>query len=109
MNRENEVLYGLENREFICGDVLKVLPGLEEKLDVIVVALPRAGIYPKILPMLAGYGTDEILYISCNPKTLFPDLAVLQEYGYRVKYVKPYDNFPMTKHVECVVLMSKVK
>ena len=105
--RENAVLNGLENCEFICGDVLKVLPDLEEKPDVIVVDPPRAGIHPKVLPMLAGYGTDEILYISCNPKTLFPDLAVLQEYGYRVKYVKPYDNFPMTKHVECCSLLVK--
>ena len=103
----NAELNGLENCEFICGDVLKVLPSLTDKPDVIVVDPPRAGIHPKVLPMIASYGTDEILYVSCNPKTLFPDLAVLQEYGYRVKYVKPFDNFPMTKHVECVVLMSK--
>ena len=105
----NAELNGLENCEFICGDVLKVLPSLTDKPDVIVVDPPRAGIHPKVLPMIASYGTDEILYVSCNPKTLFPDLAVLQEYGYRVKYVKPYDNFPMTKHVEAVTLLSRTK
>ena len=139
--RKNAALNGLENCEFIAGDVLKVLPAIKsgellgcnaaddglmtsndsddadtsEKPagavpvtpDVIVVDPPRAGIHPKVLPMIAEYGVDEILYISCNPKTMCKDLAVLQEYGYRVKYMKPYDNFPMTKHVETVVLLSR--
>ena len=106
---DNAKMNGLENCEFICGDVLKVLPSLYEKPDVIVVDPPRAGIHPKVLPMIASYGTDEILYISCNPKTLFSDLAVLKEHGYAVKYVKPYDNFPMTKHCEAVTLLSRTK
>ena len=74
--------------------------------DVIVVDPPRAGIHPKVLPMIAEYGVDEILYISCNPKTLCKDLKVLQDCGYYVQYMKPYDNFPMTKHVETVCLLT---
>jgi 23S rRNA (uracil1939-C5)-methyltransferase len=49
------------------------------------------------------------VYISCNTKTLVQNLYYLEYYGYKVKYLKPFDNFPFTKHVECVVLMSKVK
>lgn len=105
--RQNAELNGLDNCEFIAGDVLKVLPELEEKPDVIVVDPPRAGIHPKVLPMIASYGVDEILYISCNPKTMCKDLKVLQDSGYRIKYMKPFDNFAFTKHVETVVLMSK--
>lgn len=118
--KENAALNGLDNCEFIAGDVLKVLPAIKSgeltgedgsilSPDVIVVDPPRAGIHPKVLPMIADYGVDEILYISCNPKTMCMDMKVLQEYGYQVKYMKPYDNFPMTKHVECVCLLSKVK
>ncbi len=107
--RENAAANGIENCGFICGDVLKVLPSLTERPDVIIMDPPRAGIHPKVLPMIASYGAPEILYISCNPKTMMPDIAVLQDHGYAVKRLKPYDNFPMTKHVECAALMTLQK
>ena len=75
--------------------------------DVIVVDPPRAGMTPNAVNKIISYGVPQIVYISCNPKTLVKNLAQFTESGYEVKYVKPYDNFPMTKHVECVVLMSK--
>ena len=37
------------------------------------------------------------------------DLVMMESYGYKVEHLRFYDNFPFTKHVECVVLMSKVK
>jgi 23S rRNA (uracil-5-)-methyltransferase rumA len=36
------------------------------------------------------------------------DIEILTHYGYELKEVQPVDMFPMTAHVECVVLMSKV-
>jgi tRNA/tmRNA/rRNA uracil-C5-methylase (TrmA/RlmC/RlmD family) len=33
----------------------------------------------------------------------------MQYYGYRVKSIKPFDNFPGTKHTEAVALLEKVK
>lgn len=107
--RENAELNGLSNCEFIAGDVFKVLSGLDKKPDVIVLDPPRAGISEKALDKIIGYGVEQIVYISCNPKTLFPNLYYFEYYGYKVKYMKPFDNFPNTRHVESVVLMSKVK
>ncbi|MDD7408688.1 MAG: 23S rRNA (uracil(1939)-C(5))-methyltransferase RlmD [Anaerovoracaceae bacterium] len=106
---ENAELNGLTNCEFMEGDVLKVLDNISEKPDVIVLDPPRAGIHYKVLPKLMNYGVDQILYISCNPKTMAPNLAFMQEHGYRVMRIKAYDNFPFTKHVETVVLMSRVE
>ena len=106
--RQNAALNGLDNCEFLCGDVLKVLDDLEDKPDVIVLDPPRAGIHYKVLPKLLRYGVDQILYISCNPKTMAPNLEFMQENGYQVVTMKAYDNFPFTKHVECVALMSRV-
>jgi len=40
---------------------------------------------------------------------LVRDLEVLQEGGYKVEKVCAVDMFPQTVHVECVVLMSRVK
>ena len=107
--RENAALNGLTNCEFFAGDVYKVLEGEGfEKPDVIVVDPPRAGIQPKALDKIISYGVDEILYISCGPKTLAQNLAYFEYFGYKVKYLKPFDNFPFTKHIECVCLLSKV-
>lgn len=107
--KENAASNGLDNCTFIAGDVFKVLSDMEEKPEVIVVDPPRAGINPKALEKIASYGVPEILYISCNPKTLANDLAFLQNFGYRAKVMKPYDNFPMTKHIELVGLITRVK
>ena len=109
MARQTAALNGLENCKFIAGDCFKVLESIDDKPEVIVVDPPRVGISNDALDKIIGYGVDQIVYISCNPKSLANNLYYLQYYGYRVVSVKPFDNFPGTKHVECVVLMSKVK
>lgn len=105
----NAALNGLENCEFIAGDVFEVLKTVEEKPDVIVVDPPRVGIKPDALDKIIGYGVDQIVYISCNPKTLTENLYYMQYYGYDVVSVKPFDNFPGTKHTEAVALLQKRK
>ena len=105
----NAALNGLDNCEFIAGDVFEVLKNVEEKPDVIVVDPPRVGIKPDALDKIIGYGVDQIVYISCNPKTLTENLYYMQYYGYDVVSVKPFDNFPGTKHTEAVALLQKRK
>ena len=105
----NAELNGIDNCEFICGDVKAKLSELTEKPDMIVVDPPRMGMHDKVVDMLAAYDIPEILYISCNPKTMSMNLERFATYGYKPVVIKAYDNFAMTKHVETVVLMSKVK
>lgn len=107
--KANAALNGLDNCEFIAGDVFEVLKTVEEKPDVIVVDPPRVGIKPDALDKIIGYGVDQIVYISCNPKTLTENLYYMQYYGYDVVSVKPFDNFPGTKHTEAVALLQKRK
>jgi len=107
--KQNAELNGLTNCEFIAGDVFKVLETVEEKPEVIVVDPPRVGISNDALDKIIGYGVDQIVYISCNPKTLVNNLYYMQYYGYRVESIKPFDNFPGTKHTEAVALLKKVK
>ena len=108
---ENAAYNGIENCRFISGDVFEVLDSLpeNEKPDVIVVDPPRVGISANALDKIIGYGVDQIVYISCNPKSLAENLYYMQYYGYEVRSVKPFDNFPGTKHTETVVLLSKLK
>ena len=98
---------GLKNCEFICGDVEKVLDSLDVKPDVIMVDPPRAGIMPKALLKILSYGVPQIVYVSCNPRTMADNLHTAQLSGYKVQQITPYDNFCFTKHVECIALLSR--
>lgn len=105
--KKNAAANGLDNCEFIAGDVLKVLDEMEEKPDMIILDPPRDGIHPKALPKIIAYGVDHIVYISCKPTSLVRDLEVFLENGYRVDKAVAVDQFPWTANVETVVLLSK--
>lgn len=107
--KANAALNGLDNCRFLAGDVFEVLDSLPDKPEVIVVDPPRVGISSNALEKIIGYGVKQIVYISCNPKSLADNLYYMQYYGYEIKSVKPFDNFPGTKHTECVAVLEKVK
>ena len=104
--RESAVLNGLDNCRFIADDVLNALSLIEEKPDVIVVDPPRSGIVPKAMKQILAYGVGQIIYVSCNPKTMAVNLRLALDNGYVLKRIKAYDNFPMTKHIESCVLLE---
>ena len=106
--KKNAAANGLDNCEFIAGDVLKVLDEVEEKPDMIILDPPRDGIHPKALPKIIAYGVDHIVYISCKPTNLVRDLEVFLENGYRVDKAVAVDQFPWTANVETVCLLSKL-
>ncbi len=107
MARRNAKTNGLENCEFLCGDVFEVLGTIDVKPDVIVVDPPRVGIREKAVQKIASYGVSEIVYVSCNPKTLVEDLLGFKAMGYEVKTAKVVDQFPWTGHVEAIILMTR--
>lgn len=104
--KENAVRNGLDNCEFIAGDVLKVIEEIEEKPDMIVLDPPRDGIHPKAFPKIIEFGVERIVYISCKPTSLVRDLIVLQGNGYQVRKVCAVDMFPSTANVETIILMT---
>ncbi|MBO4374247.1 MAG: 23S rRNA (uracil(1939)-C(5))-methyltransferase RlmD [Lachnospiraceae bacterium] len=105
--RENAQINGITNTEFIAGDVLKVLEGLDEKPDLIIMDPPREGATPKALAKILDYGVDSIIYVSCKPTSLMRDLALCTDAGYRIIKAAPVDMFPRTGNVETVVCLSK--
>ena len=106
---ENATRNNLTNCHFIAGDVFEKIDELTEKPDIIIVDPPRAGIHPKALQKITAFGTKQIVYVSCNPKTLAVDLKGFVQAGYKVEKVKCMDMFPHTPHVETVVLLSHKK
>lgn len=103
----NAGLNGLDNCEFIAGDVLKVIDEIEDKPDMIILDPPRDGINPKALQKIIDFGVNNLVYISCKPTSLARDLEMLQEQGYRVEKACAVDMFPNTVHVETVVLLGR--
>lgn len=106
--RENAKLNGLDNCEFIAGDVLKVIDDIKEKPDFIILDPPRDGIHPKALQKIIDYGVDRIVYISCKPTSLARDLETLIEQGYRMERVTAVDQFAGTNHVENIVGLRRL-
>lgn len=101
---ENAAMNGLNNCEFIAGDVLKKIDELDESPDIIILDPPRAGVNPKALSKILQFNPKEIVYVSCNPKTLAENLKQInEESNYIVEKVKCVDMFPHTPHVETVV------
>ncbi len=101
---------GIENARFRSADArVGIRPVLEEagKPDVVVIDPPRAGLSSKIVRRVIECDAPRIVYISCNPTTLAPNLAQLAEAGYTLRRVRPVDMFPQTPHVECVALMER--
>lgn len=109
---ENARINNIHNAEFYCGDAGEVFKDLLEKgysPDIIVVDPPRKGCSAKTISIITQTAPEKIIMISCNPATAARDAKILSEYGYTTVKVVGCDLFPRTKHVECVVLMSKVQ
>lgn len=105
--KENAAINGLDNCEFIAGDVLKVIDEIDEKPDYIILDPPREGIHPKAIRKIIDYGVENIVYISCKPTSLSQDLATFETFGYHVERVSNVDMFPGTVHVETVCLLTR--
>jgi 23S rRNA (uracil1939-C5)-methyltransferase len=69
---------------------------------------PRTGIESEVLDWILGKMLpDKIVYLSCNAGTLKRDLEIITDRNYVVSRIIPYDFFPQTHHVECLVLVQK--
>ena len=97
--------------EFICDDATRYMQALAkdgQNFDVIILDPPRAGSTPAFLKATTQLAQKKIVYVSCNVVTQARDLKVLLDSGFAIERVTPVDMFPHTKHVECVVVLSRV-
>ena len=110
--KENAARNAIVNTEFFCGDagriaaeflVQGILP------DVIVLDTPRKGCDNMTIQSVTGMQPDRIVMISCNPATAARDCKAFALLGYKTVLVRAVDLFGGTRHVECVVLMSREK
>lgn len=99
---ENAKRNQISHAQFVCATAETFINTLQE-VDVAVLNPPRKGCELSFLEQLAILHPKRIVYISCDPATLARDLAILSEKDYRAQIVQPFDMFPQTAHVECIV------
>ena len=110
----------------LCEEVIpRLIPKVSEKYERVSVVLdpPRKGCDEKVLSAVLAAKPENIVYISCNPATLARDLGLLtgrlkyfgrelkktgsQNGIYNIDFVKPFDMFPNTRHVETLVCLKR--
>lgn len=73
--------------------------------DVVVVNPPRRGIGAELAGFLETSGVGDVVYSSCNPRTLASDLAAMP--SLRVLAARYVDMFPHTEHAEVIVRLRR--
>ena len=94
----------INNLTNILGDVSEKLKTINN-YSFIVLDPPRKGCSKEVIDSIIDVKPKNILYISCGPATLARDLGYLKEH-YTINFVKPFDMFPQTHHVETLVSLT---
>ena len=79
----------------------------DEKVDIVILDPSRKGVHLNALNWVSKLLPAQIIYVSCNIKSLKNDLSKLKE-NYEINKIIPIDMFPQTKHVECLVNLTRV-
>ena len=95
---------------FFCADAGQAATQLAAEglhPDIVMLDPPRKGCDEATLSAVVRMAPRRVVYVSCNPATAARDAAWLEQNGYHAEKVQPVDLFPRTKHVECVIALSK--
>lgn len=107
---ENAKRNSIANCRFTAGSAEHIFSGITfaPSQTAVIVDPPRAGCSEDFLAQLFAFGPATVVYVSCNPPTQMRDLGKFVEQGYALQKVQPFDLFPQTRHLECVMTLTKV-
>ena len=107
---ENAAANGIANATFRAGDAAQIFVGLDfpPANMAVVIDPPRKGCDESFLGQLFAFGPRTVVYVSCDPATQMRDLKGFLAAGYRLTAVQPFDLFPQTRHLECVITLVKM-
>jgi len=95
-----------EVSELFAGRVFKRMNGInisDFNFSHVLVEPPRAGLDKDVISLISKF--KNIIYISCNYETYERDVKNLK--GFTIKNIEIFDQFPNTKHLEIVSLLSR--
>lgn len=112
--RENASANGITNTIFEPGDAARIFEGLRDRAPdfdaaetAVIIDPPRKGCDEAFLRQLLAFGPRSVVYVSCDPATQMRDLRQFLEAGYALAAVQPFDLFPQTRHLECVITLQR--
>lgn len=111
--RQNAAANGIANATFVAGDAATIFAGLDPSFvpadTAVVIDPPRKGCDEAFLTQLFTFGPRAVVYVSCDPATQMRDLKSFLAAGYTLTAVQPFDLFPQTRHLECVITLRTGK
>ncbi|MEI6676029.1 MAG: class I SAM-dependent RNA methyltransferase [Verrucomicrobiota bacterium] len=105
--RKNAKANDITNARFLTSSAEAIFAGIAfpAAQTAVVIDPPRKGCAPEFLEQLVKFGPARVVYVSCDPATQVRDLKHLSEAGYQLSDVQPFDLFPHTRHLECVMTL----
>ena len=109
--RENAAANNISNATFTAGDAGSIFAGLDPSFTAsetaVIIDPPRKGCDVSFLNQLFVFGPKTVVYVSCDPATQMRDLVHFLSAGYQLVRAQPFDLFPQTRHLECVLTLSR--
>ena len=107
--RQNAEANGIANATFQAGDAAAIFAGLtfSPQETVVLIDPPRKGCDESFLKQLFSFGPRAVVYVSCDPATQMRDLQHFLAQGFELTAVQPFDLFPQTRHLECVITLRR--
>ena len=104
----NKELNNITNCTYKSGKVEDLTKEITKEYDTAIIDPPRSGLHKNVIEKLLEITPNTLIYVSCDPVTLARDLNLLKD-KYEIEYIRPYNMFPRTYHVECVCVLNSDK
>lgn len=89
-----------------CAPSEKMIQFIDSE-KTIILDPPRMGLHDKVTSTLLQKKPKRIIYLSCDIATQARDVRLLSQ-GYKVSFIKLYNFFPRTPHIEGLVVLDRV-
>jgi len=101
---------GVTNCKFQAAsaeNIFSVINDFPRDTTTVVLDPPRKGCSDDFLAQLKDFSPRRIVYMSCDVTTQARDSAFILDAGYRITMVQPFDLFPQTRHIECLMVFER--
>jgi len=73
----------------------------------LIVDPPRTGLPPEALQAIVKSSVQRLIYVSCDPVTLFRDFAKFRDAGFELKKAEGFAFYPQTPHLEMMFVLGR--